>query len=312
MKNLGSAKYKKIAKRNTLLRDAPAQVPLDTVFYRDARAMTEISDDSVALVVTSPPYWNIKDYSLDGTQTQRRVRKLEGQVGDLADYRVYLQELEKIWRECVRVLQPNGKLCINAPLMPITKRQLNTHNSRDIVDIAAGIQNEILSDPKLEGRLYLYDTIVWNRTNPSKGLMFGSYPYPPNFYIQNTVEFITVYVKDGPSTSRDQRTKERSRLSEQEWVEFTRQVWSLPIPNRGDIAYGEHPAIMPEEIARRLIRLFSFVGDVILDPFIGSGTTAKVALELHRHFVGYEINEGYRPLIEQKVKAVQYELPANV
>jgi DNA modification methylase len=130
--------------------------------------------------------------------------------------------------------------------------------------------------------------------------MFGSYPYPPNFYAQNTIEFIAVYVKDGRSEHKSTKIKEESKLTEREWVEFTKQVWQIPVPNKSDIAYGKHPAIMPDEIARRLMRLFSFVGDIVLDPFMGSGTTAKVALEIGRNYVGYEIDKKYEGLIKAK------------
>lgn len=148
------------------------------------------------------------------------------------------------------------------------------------------------------------DIYIWNRTNPSKKLMFGSYPFPRNFYAQNTIEFITVFVKDGKSESiPTKKIKEKSKLSQKEWVEFTKQIWNIPIPGRGDIAFGEHSAIMPEEIVRRCVRLFTFVGDVVLDPFTGSGTTLKVAKELNRKFIGYEISKSYEKVINLKLKS---------
>ena len=270
--------------------------PIDIVLYKNSQNMSELPDAYVHLIVTSPPYYNVKDYSLDGRQKMRRGRKVKGQIGDISDYKIYLKELTKVWKECYRVLKPNGKLCINVPLMPLLKTQSNTHHTRDIIDINAGIEYEILNNTEF----FLYDIFIWNRTNPTKNLMFGSYPYPPNFYAQNTIEFITVYVKEGKPEQKPDELKEQSKLSQQDWVRFTKQVWDIPIPNRGDIAYGEHPAIMPEDVARRLIRLFTFVGDIVLDPFMGSGTTAKVALELKRHYVGYEINKRYREFIKAK------------
>lgn len=146
------------------------------------------------------------------------------------------------------------------------------------------------------------DVYLWNRTNPSKKLMFGSYPYPRNFYAQNTTEFITVFVKDGiPENNLPAKIKERSKLSQKEWVEFTKQIWNIPIPGKGDLAFGEHSALMPEEIVRRCVRLFTFVEDVVLDPFAGSGTTLKVAKELERNFVGYEISKSYEDIIKLKL-----------
>lgn len=132
--------------------------------------------------------------------------------------------------------------------------------------------------------------------------MFGSYPLPTNFYVQNTIEFITIYVKDGkPNKERSALIKDRSILSQKEWVEYTKQIWNIAIVNRGDLAYGKHSAIMPEEIVKRLIRLYSFENDVVLDPFAGSGTTLKVAKELNRNYIGYELYSEYIKLINEKL-----------
>jgi len=268
------------------------------VYFKDARQMSEVEDNSVALVVTSPPYWNVKDYSLDGHQREQTSARHADQLGDIGAFETYIDELLAVWRECERVLRPNGKLAVNTPLMPIPKKDLNTHYTRDIFDINAAIQQSIVH----KTGLFLYDVWIWNRSNPTKKLMFGSYPYPPNFYAQNTVEFISVFVKDGPPPKFAPETKQESVLTEAEWVEYTKQVWEIPIPNRGDPAYGKHPAIMPEEIARRFIRLFTFSGDLVLDPFLGSGTTAKAAQSLGRRWVGYEVNEKYEALIEEKLR----------
>lgn len=272
----------------------------DIIYYGDARSMSEVGDGSVSLVVTSPPYWNIKDYSLDGYQECVVSDRVVGQIGDLSDYREYLDELTVVWRECERVLEPNGKLCVNVPLVPILKGDFSTHHNRDIVNLYASIEVEILA----KTGLYLLDLYIWNRTNSSKGLIFGSYPYPSNFYAQNTVEFVGVFVKGGKPSSRSKECKERSKLSQSEWVEFTKQVWDLPIPNRGDIAYGVHPAIMPCELVRRLVRLYSFVGDIVLDPFMGSGTTALVASQNDRRYIGYEINEYYRSVVNDRLRVL--------
>jgi len=249
------------------------------------------------LAVTSPPYFNIKDYSFDGWQENRISETVRGQIGDIREYSGYLSALDRVWMEVERVLKPNGKLCVNVPLVPIQKNELSTHYTRDIFNLHSGIEYHILNYTSL----YLMDVYVWNRTNPTKSLMFGSYPYPPNFYAQNTIEFISVYVKDGKPEKRSDEIKEASRLTESEWVEYTKQVWNIPIPNKGDEAYGMHPAIMPLELATRLIKLYSFVGDIVLDPFLGSGTTAKAAIVTEREYIGYEINEAYRPVIETKI-----------
>ena len=271
---------------------------LNKVYFKDSRKMTELPNNSVHLIVTSPPYFNIKDYSLDGYQKDKRSGKIVGQIGDISNYKKYIEEMLKVWKECKRVLIPNGKLVINTPLMPMLKKSLSTHYNRHIFDINSDIENSILNNTGL----FLLDVFIWNRTNPSKKLMFGSYPYPRNFYAQNTIEFITVYVKDGlPENNLPKEIREKSKLTEKEWVEFTKQIWNIPIPNKNDLAFGEHSAIMPEEIARRCIKLYTYMGDVVLDPFAGSGTTLKVAKELKRNYIGYEISRNYERVINLKL-----------
>ena len=149
--------------------------------------------------------------------------------------------------------------------------------------------------------MFLMDLYIWQRKNATKKLMFGSYPYPSNFYAQNTCEFITVYVKDGKPTPVSKTIKEQSALTQDEWIEYTKQIWELPIPNKNDIAFGIHSAIMPEEIARRCVRLYSFKEGVVLDPFTGSGTTLKVACEEGRHYVGFELYDTYKDIIDKKI-----------
>ena len=271
---------------------------LDAVHFKDSRRMPEIDDESIALIVTSPPYWTVKDYSLDGYQRHQRHDRMDGQIGDIEDYQEYLSTLTVVWKECERILKPNGKLCVNAPIMPIPKRLKNADYTRYIVNIYSGIETEILAKTNLR----LMDVYIWERSNPTKRLMFGSYPYPPNFYAQNTSEFIGVFVKGGMPEKRPSEVKEASRLTEEEWVEYTKQVWRIPIPNKGEPGYNEHPALMPIEMAERLIKLYSFVDDIVLDPFMGSGTTARAAQNLQRHYIGYEINPGYKDTIGRRLE----------
>ena len=270
------------------------------VFYKNSKKMAEVPNDTIDLIITSPPYFNIKDYSKNGTQDIVHSKKTKGQIGDIGNYKFFIKELLKVWTECERLLKPNGKLVINTPLMPMKKKDFSTHYNRHIFDLNSDIQHSILY--KKNTKLYLYDTYIWNRTNTTKKLMFGSYPYPRNFYAQNTSEFITVYVKDGlPLNNLPKEIKEKSKLTEKEWTEYTKQIWNIPIPNKSDLAFGKHSAIMPEEIVKRCIRLFSYVDDIVLDPFTGSGTTLKVAKELHRKFVGYEIMQEYKKVINKKL-----------
>ncbi len=271
---------------------------IDKVFFADSRSMKEIPDNSIQLIVTSPPYFNIKDYSLDGYQDNKIGEKEAGQIGDIQEYQNYIDGMLEVWKECERVLKPNGKIAINVPLMPMLKKKMLTHYNRHIFNINSDIENSILKNTNL----FLLDVYIWNRTNPRKKLMFGSYPYPRNFYAQNTAEFISIYVKDGmPINNMPPEIKEKSKITEAEWVEYTKQIWNIPVPNKGDIAFGKHSAIMPEEIVRRCVRLFTYFGETVLDPFAGSGTTLRVAKELGRKFVGYEISQSYEQVINLKI-----------
>ena len=268
------------------------------VYYKDSRSMKEVPDNSVHCIITSPPYFSIKDYSKDGYQRKSQSDKQSSQIGDIKNFNAYISELLKVWKESYRVLTPNGKLIINTPLMPMLKQDLNTHFNRHIFDINSEIQQSILGNTEF----YLFDVYIWNRTNSAKKLMFGSYPYPRNFYAQNTMEFITIYVKDGKSMNDIAKTKKHnSKLTQKEWIEYTKQIWDISIPNKKDSAYGKHPAIMPEEIPHRCIKMFTFEGDTVLDPFAGSGTTLKIAKKMKRNYIGYEIMKIYKSCIVKKL-----------
>ena len=201
---------------------------LDKVYFCSATNMSALPNESVHLIVTSPPYFNIKDYSKDGYQSTSHSTSLVDDIGSHSSFDEYIKALLSVWKECERVLKPNGKLCINVPLMPMLKKDLNTHYNRHIFDLQSSIQQSILQNTNL----YLMDLYIWNRTNSSKRLMFGSYPYPRNFYAQNTIEFITIYVKGGKPEQPNSKDKENSKLTEQEWTTFTKQIWDIPIPNK--------------------------------------------------------------------------------
>lgn len=271
---------------------------MNTVFYKSSTNMNELTDNSVRLIITSPPYFNIKDYSKDGYQKITHSNSIKDDLGNLNNYNDYINKLLDVWKECERVLMPNGKLCINVPLMPMLKKEMNTHYNRHIFDLQSDIQNNILKNTNL----FLMDLYIWNRTNASKKLMFGSYPYPNNFYAQNTSEFIAIFVKDGKPIQPNKEIKEQSKLTKEEWTNFTKQIWNIPIPNKSDIAFGKHSAIMPSEIPYRLIKLYSFVDDIVLDPFAGSGTTLREAKKLNRQYVGYELYENYKDTIDAKLQ----------
>ncbi|MDD9798650.1 MAG: DNA methyltransferase, partial [Alphaproteobacteria bacterium] len=155
---------------------------LNKIFYKSAQNMSEIPNGTVDLIVTSPPYFNIKDYSKDGYQKNSNGRKNKAQLGDITDYALFIKELLKVWNECERVLKPNGKLIINTPLVPMKKSDYSTHYNRHIFDLNADIQHSILHQKNT--KMFLFDVYIWNRLNSTKKLMFGSYPYPANFYAQ--------------------------------------------------------------------------------------------------------------------------------
>ncbi|MGL2341417.1 Card1-like endonuclease domain-containing protein [Helicobacter pylori] len=240
---------------------------INKVFYHSSTNMNEVPDNSVDLIITSPPYFNIKDYTKNGTQDLQHSAQHVEDLGALEKYEDYLLGLLKVWLECYRALKPNGKLCINVPLMPMLKKVLNTHYNRHIFDLHADIQHSILHDLnntlKNKPKMFLLDVYIWKRANPTKRLMFGSYPYPRNFYAQNTIEFIGVFVKDGKPKQPTEEQKEQSQLTQEEWVEFTKQIWEIPIPNKNDIAFGKHAALsnLSYEHRSRIIPLYQRINN---------------------------------------------------
>lgn len=250
------------------------------IIHGDAhKTLVKIPSDTIQLVVTSPPYWNVVDYGF------------EGQYGR-SSYEEYLEELLKVWKECERVLVPNGKLCIQTPIMPISKNIINEQHTRHIKNINNDIEYTILNATPLK-RFSLY---IWKKQTTEK--MFGSYPYPPNLYEQNIIEFINVFVKDGEPKKLSKEVKEHSKLTVKEWMELTNQIWTI-ISN--DIKREQHPAPFPEELSSRLIAMYSFKkvednlydGDIVLDPFCGIGTTCISAKRFGRNYIGIDLSEDF-------------------
>ena len=246
--------------------------------------MNDIIDESIRLIITSPPYFNAKNYD---HQVQIGLKS--------NSYAKYISSMNPIWRECFRVLKPNGKLCINSPILPMDKQTMSTHHNRDYLNINNDIENNILNTTEF----FRYDLIIWDKGSTDQ-LMMGSYPHPPNFYGLNTIEFINIFVKDGKPEKIDNKTKNKSKLSKDEWRKYISSIWKFPPEH--DRA---HPAPFPVELPFRLIKLFSFTNDIILDPFMGSGTTALAAKMVERHFLGYELNKNYIKLGEKRLKQYQ-------
>ena len=243
--------------------------------------MNDIIDESIRLIITSPPYFNAKNYDH------------QDQIGlNSNSYAKYISSMNPVWRECFRVLKPNGKLCINSPILPMDKQTMSTHHNRDFLNINNDIENNILNTTEF----FRYDLIIWDKGSTDQ-LMMGSYPHPPNFYGLNTIEFINIFVKDGKPEKIDNKTKTKSKLSKDEWRKYISSIWKFPPEH--DRA---HPAPFPVELPFRLIKLFSFTNDIILDPFMGSGTTALAAKMVERHFLGDELNKNYVKLGEKRLK----------
>jgi DNA modification methylase len=253
-------------------------------------AIRRLPDECVALAVTSPPYWSVVDYGV------------EGQIGQ-TDYERYLQDLLCVWRETYRVLIPNGKLAIVTPIMPIPKRTINNQHTRHLKNIASDIEQTILSAIDDFERFSLF---VWKKQTTVK--MFGSYPYPPNLYEDNTVEFINVYVKAGAPPSIPKEAKEPSKITQEEWLNLTMQVW--PIYPEDVKRAGGHPAPFPVVLPQRLIMMytfkaapeFDFAGDIVLDMFNGTGATCVAAKATGRRYIGVDLNAEYCEVAAQRLQ----------
>jgi len=252
--------------------------------------LAKLPSECVALAVTSPPYWNIVDYGI------------KGQIGQTS-YEEYLSDLLPIWKETERVLIPNGKLAIITPIMPISKKIIDDGHTRHLKNINNDIEATILENiPQLK-RFSLY---IWQKQTSVK--MFGSYPYPPNIYEDNTIEFINVYVKDGVPPSLPKEAKEPSELTQEEWRNLTMQVW--PIYPEDVQRAGGHPAPFPVVLPQRLIMMYTFKecpdagfeGDIVLDMFNGTGATCVAARALERKWIGIDLHPGYCEIARNRVK----------
>jgi len=263
----------------------PAEIADRLFTGHAAQVLSGFADASIDLVVTSPPYWTA-------------VRYDHGE-NPWPSYEVYLTDMQTVWNQCARVLRANGKLCINAPVMPIPKEVIRQH-TRHLKNIAFDMEHGILAGTELER----YSLFVWQKQTSK--MMFGSYPYPGNIIENNTIEFINVYVKPGKPPKFDPEVKRANELTRTEWLDLAQQVWFMyPEDVKRE---GDHPAPFPEKLPARLMRLYTcgavagFPGEIVLDPFAGTGTTCAVARRMGRRYVGIDINPAYVKIAQERVR----------
>lgn len=252
-----------------------------TIINGDSRQMTELEDCSTHLVVTSPPYWQLKDY---GSHRE---------VGFSDTYEEYINHLNLVWQEAYRVLDRGCRLCVNIGDQYARAVYYGRYK-------VIPIRTEIIKFCESLGFDYM-GAIIWQKvatTNTSGGAtIMGSFPYPRNGILKLDYEFILIFKKDGKSTHKPSpEIKAKSKMTTEEWNTYFAGHWNFSGEKQ-----DKHLAMFPVELPRRLIKMFTFVGDTVLDPFLGSGTTSLAALELDRNSVGYEINEEFLPVIEQKL-----------
>lgn len=253
---------------------------LHRIINGDSRRMDELKDESVHLVITSPPYWQLKDYGSGD------------QIGFHDDYESYINNLNLVWKESWRVLENGCRLCVN--IGDQFARAVYYGRYKVIP-----IRTEIIKFCETIGFDYM-GAIIWQKvttTNTTGGAtIMGSFPYPRNGILKLDYEFILIFKKPGKPKIIDRETKELSKMTKEEWNTFFQGHW-----NFSGARQNGHIAMFPEELPRRLIKMFSFVDDVVLDPFLGSGTTSLAAMNLERNSVGYEINKEFIPIIKERL-----------
>jgi len=257
------------------------------IIFGDSRMMSEVQNSSVHLVVTSPPYWQLKDYGN------------EFQIGYHQSYEEYINNLNLVWQECYRVLYPGCRMMINIG----DQFARSVYYGRYKV---IPIRTEIIKFCETIGFDYM-GAIIWQKRttmNTTGGAtVMGSYPFPRNGIVEIDYEFILIFKKGGrpPSVTREQ--KEKSRISKEKWKEYFSGHWYF-----NGARQENHIAMFPVELPKRAIEMFTFVGETVLDPFLGSGTTTLAAMLTSRNSIGYEINEDFMPIIKTKLEGKEPSL----
>lgn len=257
------------------------------IIFGDSRSLNQIEDKSVQLIITSPPYWQLKDYGTDD------------QIGFNDSYEDYINNLNLVWKECDRVLADGCRLCINIG----DQFARSVYYGRYKV---IPIRTEIIRFCESLGMDYM-GAIIWQKTTTMNtsggGAIMGSFPYPRNGILKMDYEFILLFKKLGNAPKPTKEQKEQSAMTKEEWGQYFSSHW-----NFNGVKQIGHIAMFPEELPKRLIKMFSFVGETIFDPFAGSGTTSLAAKNLGRNSIGYEINKEFAPLIKEKLCSIQLVL----
>jgi site-specific DNA-methyltransferase (adenine-specific) len=286
-----SAGLAKLQAANRVYRQTPWPTPYDATEHRlnlgDARDLSWISDASVHLVVTSPPYWTLKKYE---------TRK--GQLGEVEEYHAFLCELDKVWRECRRILTPGGRICCVVGDVCIPRKRDGRHR---VMPLHSHIQARAA-----EAGLDCLTPIIWHKIAngateaTGNGAGFYGKPYQPGAVVKNDVEYILFMRKGGEYRTTSMLQKALSMLTREEMQLWFRSFWT---DIKGASTRAGHPAPFPVELAERLIRMFSFAGDTVLDPFLGTGSTTIAAIRNGRHSIGNDIEPKYLNLARERIRA---------
>jgi DNA modification methylase len=271
----------------SLIDNAVRSIPTrHQLFLRDSRSLSELERGSVQLILTSPPYWTLKEY-----------RHSAGQLGEVSDYETFLSELDRVWTHCFNALVPGGRLICVVGDVCLSRRKNDGRHT--VVPLHASIQEHC--------RRIGFDNlapIIWHKIanaayevkNGSAG--FLGKPYEPNAVIKNDIEFILMQRKPGGYRKPSIPVRVLSLISTDNYQRWFQQIWN----GLTGASTREHPAPYPIELAERLIRMFSFVGDTVLDPFMGTGTTNAAAARCGRHSIGCEVDEHYFDLAERRIR----------
>lgn len=254
------------------------------LYSGDARRMLHLKPESLHLVLTSPPYWTLKEY-----------RESEAQLGHIENYEEFLRELNKVWERCFDALVPGGRVICVVGDVCLSRRENDGRHT--VVPLHASIQEQC--------RKIGFDNlapIIWHKISNAAyevegGSGFLGKPYEPNGVIKNDIEFILMQRKPGGYRAPDISTKILSLISAANHKKWFQQIWT----GVTGASTKEHPAPYPTELAERLIRMFSFVGDTVLDPFLGTGTTTVAAAKWGRNSIGFEVDGHYLKLAEGRI-----------